>query len=123
MNEPAPWVGYSLDGKNTVTVTDTAILTRSFGRDNYCIILSGLSAGSHSVIVYAEDAAGNTGESEAIHFTIGQEAQPKTEQSPPETQPSNPEPFPTTLVIASIASVAVVSIGLLVYFRKKGRAS
>ena len=30
-----------------------------------------------------------------------------------------PEPFPTALVIASIASVAVVGVGLLVYFKKR----
>jgi hypothetical protein len=29
------------------------------------------------------------------------------------------EPFPTTLVIASLASVAVIGVGLLVYFRKR----
>ena len=34
--------------------------------------------------------------------------------------PPPPEPFPTTLVaIASGASVAVISIGLLVYFKKR----
>jgi hypothetical protein len=119
VNEPASWIGYSLDGKKMVTITDTVILTRSLGRDNYCIVLSGLSAGSHSVVVYAKDAAGNTGESEALNFTIAMEAQPETEQSEPELQPSNPEPFPATLVVASIASVAVVSLGLLVYFKKR----
>ena len=30
-----------------------------------------------------------------------------------------PESFPTTLVVASIASVAVASAGLLLYFRKR----
>jgi parallel beta-helix repeat protein len=39
---------------------------------------------------------------------------------PQETEsPSEPEPFPTTLVIASIITVAVVGIGLLVYFKKR----
>jgi nitrous oxidase accessory protein NosD len=32
-----------------------------------------------------------------------------------------PEPFPTTLIAASVASVAVVGLGLLVYFRKRNR--
>ena len=31
------------------------------------------------------------------------------------------EPFPTTLIIASIITVAVFSIGLLVYFKKRKR--
>ncbi len=44
--------------------------------------------------------------SEVVYFTI-----------------ANAEPFPATLVVASVASlVAVVSVGLLVYFKKKGRA-
>jgi hypothetical protein len=32
---------------------------------------------------------------------------------------SEPEPFPTTLVVASVITVAVVGIGLLVYFKKR----
>jgi hypothetical protein len=35
------------------------------------------------------------------------------------TVAKEPEPFPTTLIIASIASVAVIGVGLLFYFRKR----
>jgi hypothetical protein len=35
---------------------------------------------------------------------------------PPESQP---EPFPTALVIAAVATVAVVGVGFLVYFKKR----
>jgi hypothetical protein len=53
--------------------------------------------------MYATDAAGNTGASETVHFTIA-------------------KPFPTALVAAaSIATVAVVGIGLLIYFKKRKR--
>jgi hypothetical protein len=63
--------------------------------------LSGLSNGAHNVTVFAKDAAENSGASETITFTITQ-------------------PFPTTLVAAaSGASVAIIGIGLLVYFRKR----
>lgn len=31
------------------------------------------------------------------------------------------EPFPTTLAVASIVSVAVMGVGLLVYFKKRRR--
>jgi len=34
---------------------------------------------------------------------------------------SVPEPLPTTLVVASVLVVAVVAIGLLVYFKKRHR--
>jgi hypothetical protein len=58
----------------------------------------------HNVTVYACDSAGNIGASDTIHFNVE-------------------VPFPTTLVIASIASAAVMGIGLLVYYKKRGRGS
>jgi hypothetical protein len=65
--------------------------------------LTGLSSGLHNVTVYAEDTFGNEGASETITFTV-----------------EVPEPFPTTLVVAtSIATVAMVSVGLLAYFKKR----
>jgi hypothetical protein len=64
--------------------------------------LNGLSNGAHNVIVYAQDNAGNIGAFETIYFSIS-------------------EPFPTTLVVATIVSVAVVAAGLLLYFRKRRR--
>jgi parallel beta-helix repeat protein len=49
---------------------------------------------------------------------------PSPSSSPQETEPQpETEPFPTTLVIASVASAAVIGIGLLVYFKKRGRGS
>ena len=64
------------------------------------ITLSGLDVGEHNIVVYATDMAGNTGTSETIYFSVE-------------------EPFPTTLVAASVITVAIVSIGLLVYFKKR----
>jgi hypothetical protein len=63
--------------------------------------IAGLSFGAHNLTVYATDASGNTGASETIHFKVEQ-------------------PFPTTLVATvSAASVAVIGVGLLVYFKKR----
>jgi hypothetical protein len=59
-----------------------------------------LSGGQHSIVVYAEDSYGNTGISEIIYFSVD-------------------VPFPTTLVIASVITVAIVGAGLLVYFKKR----
>jgi len=65
--------------------------------------LTGLTYGSHNVTVYAWDIAGNVAASETITFTIT-------------------EPFPVVPVAAaSVASVAVVGVGLLVYFKKRKR--
>ena len=60
--------------------------------------ITGLSSGEHSLIVYSTDEAGNIGVSEVIYFTV--------------------EPFPTTLVIGAIATIAVVALGILAYFKK-----
>ena len=57
------------------------------------------TSGSHTLTIYANDTSGNVGASETIYFTIE-------------------EPFPTTLVIASVITVVIVGSGLLVYFKK-----
>jgi hypothetical protein len=62
------------------------------------IILSNLEVGEHNIIVYATDIAGHVGVSEIIYFSV--------------------ESFPTTLVGVSVATVAVIAVGLLVYFKK-----
>lgn len=75
------------------------------GQENVSIsgnaTLSGLPNGSHNLKVYVTDNSGNTGVSNAIYFSVE-------------------VPFPTLLVIAvTILVVAVVVVGLLVYFKKR----
>jgi parallel beta-helix repeat protein len=65
------------------------------------ITLSGLATGLHNLTVYATDVYGTTGASETVTFTI------------------EPEPFPTTLVIASLIILTIVVLGLLLYFKKR----
>lgn len=88
----------------TVNETTSQISYSLDGEDNVTIggniTLAGLSNGEHYITVYATDIAGNIGVSETISFSV-------------ET------PFPTTLVIAPIASVVVAGVGLTVYFRKR----
>ena len=65
------------------------------------LTLPELSYGAHMITVYANDSLSNMGASETIYFSIS-------------------EPFPTALVAtASGASVAIIGIGLLVYFKKR----
>jgi hypothetical protein len=90
VNESATRVSYSLDGLDNVTVVGNTTL-------------ASLSIGEHNVTVFATDKAGNTGASETVLFTI----------------PEPPEPFPTTVVIASVVTVTVIGLGLLVYFKKR----
>jgi hypothetical protein len=69
--------------------------------------LTGLSNDTHTITVYVF-TEGEQGNSQTVHFTVS-----------PETQ-LQPEPFPTALVtIVSAASLSVVGIGLLVYFKKR----
>jgi parallel beta-helix repeat protein len=84
------WTGYSLDGKENVTVVGN-------------VTLSGLSSGLHNVTVYMEDLLGRTGVSDTVWFNVA-------------------EPFPVVpVVVASVTTVAVVGVGLLVYFKKRKR--
>ena len=89
-DEPTSWIGYCLDNQANATITGNLTLT-------------GLTDGSHSILIYANDTAGNMGASETIFFNIMQDS----------------TSFPTVLVAASVASVAVVGVGLLIYFKKR----
>jgi parallel beta-helix repeat protein len=89
VNKPTIWMGYSLDGDENVTVIGNTTL-------------AGLSAGLHNVTVYAKDEFGNIGASETVVFTVAE------------------EPFPVAPVAAaSVATIAVVGAGLVVYFKKR----
>jgi hypothetical protein len=70
--------------------------------------LTGLPNGTHTITVYVFTPEREQANSQTIHFTVSLEAQQQT------------EPFPTALAIAvSGASVAVVGIGLLIYFKRR----
>jgi parallel beta-helix repeat protein len=83
------WIGYSLDCQDNITVAGNATLSE-------------LTNGVHNITVYAEDTFGNEAASETITFNV-----------------DVPEPFPTTLVIASVIIVTIVVLGLLIYFKKR----
>ena len=89
LDKQVSWMGYSLDGENNVTVAGNSTITE-------------LTNGLHNITVYAEDTFGNIGASETITFNV-----------------DVPEPFPTTLVIASVIIVTIVVLGLLIYFKKR----
>jgi hypothetical protein len=93
------WVGYSLDGKDNVTVSGNSTL-------------SGLSAGQHEIVVYATDLAGQTRCSHTRYFTVA------------ESSASFPTPFPLMwFAVAVVASAAAVSFGLVAYFLQRKRKS
>jgi uncharacterized protein YneR len=75
INKEVTWIGYSLDGQDNVTITGDTLL-------------SGLSEGSHSVVVFATDSVGNTGASSTIQFTI---SIPSDDTTPPTITINSPE--------------------------------
>jgi len=92
VNEANSQISYSIDNQANVTANGNTTLV-------------GLVEGSHCLVVYANDTAGNSGASETVYFTV--------EVS---------ESFPTVPVAtASITAIVVVDVGLLVYFKKRGR--
>jgi hypothetical protein len=93
VSESVSRISYVLNGQDNSTLFGNTTLT-------------GLGNGEQSITVYAWDEAGNIGTSETVTFTIA-----KT------------NPIPTTLVIASVASVAIFGTGLLFYFKKRKRDS
>jgi uncharacterized protein YhhL (DUF1145 family) len=76
---------YSLDGRANVAINDNTTLT-------------GLSFGSHSIVVYGTDTAGKTYSSWTIHFDVF---------------------YSTARVVFDIVIVAVVCVGLLICFKKR----
>lgn len=59
IDKPTSWMGYRLDGKETVTVTGNTTIT-------------GMTIGLHNITVYATDPYGKTGASETIFFIIAE---------------------------------------------------
>ena len=57
VNKAVSWMGYSLDGQETFTITGNTTL-------------SGLSNGLHNVTVYARDEFENMGASETVSFSV-----------------------------------------------------
>jgi hypothetical protein len=62
------------------------------------VTLAVLPEGSHSIVVYANDTAGNVGTSKIIYFSI--------------------ESFPIIWIVAAIAVIVIVGATLLIYFKK-----
>ena len=84
VNEPTSWIGYSLDDHTNMTMQGN-------------ITLPVLSAGAHSLVVYANDTSGNMGHSDIVHFTV--------DVSPPNVVILSPEnkTYTTSLITLNFA--------------------
>jgi hypothetical protein len=115
------WVGYSLDGMENVTVSPDVLVESSLASQYEVwkgnVTLVGLSGGSHSLVVYAEEVTGSVGASSPFTFTVETAGQQIGSES---------LSFPTTLLIVAVLVAAVVCAGLLLYFikfKKRRRAA
>ena len=88
LSKPSQWIGYSIDGHANITIVGNTTL-------------SGLTNGSHTLTIYANDTNGNTAASKTVTFVI-----------------AKPEPFSTVTVVTFSAVVTVVVISIFVYFKK-----
>jgi len=112
VNTSASWIGYSLDNHANITLADNSSFLVGVE-----ISLTGLADGSHSLVTYANDSAGNMGKSDTVFFNI----EPQSSQSPSPTPTLSPSPsvpeFPT-LMILSMFIMAMATLVLVVHFKK-----
>ncbi|MGE5637468.1 MAG: hypothetical protein ACM3WQ_02070 [Chloroflexota bacterium] len=103
ISEMSNWVGYCLDEQETVSITGNTTLMN-------------LSEGLHTLTVYANDSIGRNGNSQTITFNIVHEAEGII------TNQADAKPFPTfMIIIVWVIIVALVSVSLLIYFKKHKR--
>jgi hypothetical protein len=105
-------ISYSLNNKANITIAENTTLT-------------GLTDGSYSLVIYANDTAGNTGKSETIFFTINTQPPSSSSTEKPTLEPATiSQPlqignFELIIIVVLIFALVVVS-GLLVYYHKRG---
>lgn len=112
-SEHTTWTAYSLDNQEKTAITGN-------------ITLSGLSNGSHSIMVFANDSAGNTGSSNPVQFLVNVSS-PSPPPSPSPTPQATISPAPsqsspqqqTSFLGASLPmeyDVAIVAVVVILVF-------
>ena len=89
INEPTPWIGYSLDGNANKTI---------YGNST---VISNIPYGSHEIIVYAKDNGGNIGTSEVYSFDLTDQGISAATLTPNESTINS---IPSMLLIAVVAA-------------------
>lgn len=101
VNEPVSWMAYSLDNKANVTLTGNTTLTVSF-------------MGSHSLVVYARDADGNTYSSNLVNFKVA------STPSVSINSPKNATTYTTNNVLVNITTFAPITGVEFIEYRLEG---
>jgi len=109
-NERLRWLNYSLDGQVPIPLTlvgPSDLMPPYYYHGNG--VLNSLFDGNHTLTVFGETFVGglNGYFNETVSFTVDKSIIPE------------PNALPTVVAIASVVTVAVAGIGLLVYFKKR----
>ncbi len=114
VNEQTSWTGYSLNDQANITLTTNTTLTLQ---------------GTDSIVIFANDTAGNMGKSQTTYFEVDPTpyyptTSPSTQQPTPKSSTSSPDynraqtpAYP--LIIATVAAAFAATAGILSYLIKR----
>jgi hypothetical protein len=94
VNETTSQILYSLDNQVNNTLLGNTTIT-------------GLSEGSHNLVIYANDIAGNTGKSDTVFFTIDTSTPNPSPTNSPSPSPTIPE-FPTWILVPLVLATTLL---------------
>jgi hypothetical protein len=118
LNDGDSSVLYRLDDKINVTVQKTE-MTKNLGVFQFNVNFTGLSSGSHSLVVFATDRLGNSAK-QTLSFNVGGAAQETTPTQTPQGSQMLPALTLGSIIIVAIVVVAVAAIFVGIFvFRKK----
>ena len=120
--ERVRWLNYSLDGETAIPLTLVEPSLDDISQLPYFVfgnsMLTGLCDGSHSLVIFGKTSVSglNGYFNETVYFNVN--TAKSTGEPSPTVSPLPEHSFATILVIASVVVVAVVCMGLLIYFKK-----
>ena len=101
IDKPGTWTAYSLDGQANMTISQNTTLT-------------GLTSGTHTLTIYAQDAIGLIEASNTINFGVA--------DTPTEYQDTQTPTLDLTMVLVAVALTALAaSTSLMLYSRRRRR--
>ena len=98
IDKTVSWIAYCLDNQANRTMAglyDPKIWGNQFNKT-----LTGLSDGSHSLVVYANNTAGKTGASETVYFTVSTNSESEIPEFPSWT--------PLLIILLSVTMTAII---------------
>ncbi len=98
IDKTVSWIAYCLD--NQANRTMAGLYDPNIWGNQFNKTLTGLSDGSHSLVVYANNTAGKTGASETVYFTVSTNSEQKIPEFPSWT--------PLLIILLSVTMTAII---------------